>query len=990
MTPRLRDLLRVWRRSFRWIVVPLLALFAACGAEDGQPPKPGGSAGRAAGSGPESGAAGTGRAGRAGTAGESTGGAEAGAPGSGAPGSGSGGDPAGGQGEGAEAGSGGSNAGRGGSGASGSGGADSGDAGSGGDEPMSSPAASITIAGSDFALALGASVTLNAEARDAQGNVVSAPIAWRSSDTSVASVSAGRVTGTALGHAEITASADGVVSTPVVVWVNPAQTTGQALREAVAAGTLTEDEALVYRVFALFRDSRLPGEFWSTEAEDRHGDHQILFEVAQRFDSLPEALQEAVGPYLVPPAYAPASGSSSPSPKWSGDRVLARERPSFCSGVIDSGWLSEPTEHFRVWYLPQFPNDTFEAEWARTVGGHAEAAYQTLVTEQGFRPPVPDSGLCNGGDEKLDIYLATQSLGAYGLTTPTGNPAEDGTSSAYIHISPTVPVNEIRGTVAHEFMHVLQAAYQNLYTPSYQWTRDATATWAESVMDPGSSSYLDYGRSFLKRVHQPLFFPNHYCDSAEAGPECAEDPSASQKIYGSYLFFQFLEHRVGVGTVKSFFEAAEFDRESLNELSFVLAGQGGLTGIWGEFVRTLWNQDPIPAASSFRGWDGQAANLASRTGSDEVQTLTPAQSAASVPRVPSILAIDGSRLRNQPLNELSATYDHYRFGPGVRSVTFYNGFALKMGKTPFGVISGSGKTLDAGEQFMIYDTTAEEVKGREVWALKKIDGVWSAEDWSTLAFGVQCLDKASERLEELVLIFSNGNFTTARGSDFEANAAGPRGSERAAVVASSVPCWKYKGNYVAHLAYQSGGDTFDVTNTLDATFVGEPHLGRASTASGLGYVFLGWQFVTDVADTTMSSSFLGTMGSCNESVVRDGFVEYSGTQLGDGYSFESYLPIPGGVGQNRYSGRSSSFQWILEGCAGADKKMPAPAVLDFDLKFESLLGIEPVGATDMRLRGTELPGPPVDLGNYASSPDVVNNWCFEALREGDPEPTVCD
>jgi hypothetical protein len=967
----------------RWFVVPLLALFAACGA-DGEPSLPGtgGSGGATAGSGAKGGAAGAGRAGKGG---ENAGGTDAGTAGSDAGSGGSSGD-----GEGAAAGTGGANAGRGGTSASG--GTSAGDGGAGGDDPGGVPAASVAIVGGDFALALGAEVTLAAEARDAEGNVVAAEITWHSSDPSVASVSAGLVVGVGLGRAEITASADGVTSTAVVVWVNPAQSTGSAIRDAVTAGTLTEDEALVYRVFALFRDGRLPGEYWSTLPEDPDADHRLMLEVNARFDALSESQQQAIGTYLVPPAYAPRGRpDQSALLAISNPPTRLAARPADCSGVINSGWVNVDRDHFRIWYTPGVVA-RIDRAWAELVGDHAEAAYREFVTVRGFRAPVPDGGLCNGGDGRIDIYLPFYPIGARGLTTPI-DPFLGTTSSAYIEISPDVDLGDLRGVVAHEFMHVLQSAYPNVQTASYTWVGEGTATWAQAVVVPGSSTYLHFARQFLNRVHEPLFFPNHDCASSLAGAACTQNPSSQLKMYGSYLFFQYIEQRIGDGTIKNFFDIAAAYPESLQALNLVLAGQGGLTGIWAEFARTLWNRDPIAAGSSFRGWDGQTASLGTRTGFPEYQSL-PTAGIQALARVPSIVTNGGTRERTLPLNELSASFDHYTFDPEVRSVTFYNGFSLKMGKKPFSVNSSSGKTLDAGEQFIVYDTTEEEIKGREVWALIKIDGSWTLEDWSRYPFFVYCRDKASERLEELVLIFSNGNYTTARGTaagdDFAANAIGPRGDERAAVLASAAPCWKYKGKTEASLSYERAGDAFDVTNTLEASFIGEPHLGRATTTLGTGYVFLGYRFTNDIADTRMTSRFVGSFASCGNSAVRDGTAEYSGSELGKSYDFNSFLTIPDGSNQNRYSGRSGAFQWVLQECAGGDKRLSAPAIVDFDLNFESLLSVEAVGSTDAALRGTDQLGPVVDPGAYTNVPDVKNNWCFEALREGEPEPTTCD
>jgi alpha-tubulin suppressor-like RCC1 family protein len=85
-----------------------------------------------------------------------------------------------------------------------------------GDEPISPPApvpvASVTIASSTDSVLLGGRIELTAQALDQDGDpVLGRPVAWTTSDSTIATVSAGgRVTGLALGVVTITATIDGV------------------------------------------------------------------------------------------------------------------------------------------------------------------------------------------------------------------------------------------------------------------------------------------------------------------------------------------------------------------------------------------------------------------------------------------------------------------------------------------------------------------------------------------------------------------------------------------------------------------------------------------------------------------------------------------------------------------------------------------------------------------------------------------------------------
>jgi uncharacterized delta-60 repeat protein len=90
----------------------------------------------------------------------------------------------------------------------------------------SSPAvtiASIELTPSSASLKVGATTTLSATARDAQGQAVpNTTFNWKSSADTVATVTAGVVTGKAVGNAQITASAGGVTSATAGVTVTEA------------------------------------------------------------------------------------------------------------------------------------------------------------------------------------------------------------------------------------------------------------------------------------------------------------------------------------------------------------------------------------------------------------------------------------------------------------------------------------------------------------------------------------------------------------------------------------------------------------------------------------------------------------------------------------------------------------------------------------------------------------------------------------------------
>jgi len=163
------------------------------------------------------------------------------------------------------------------------------------------------------------------------------------------------------------------------------------------------------------------------------------------------------------------------------------------------------------------------------------------------------------------------------------------------------------------------------------------------------------------------------------------------------------------------------------------------------------------------------------------------------------------------IDELSVSYERFTFDDTVRSVTYYNGYTQLLSTTGWiinATVSGQTKSIDGGHAFVAYLATDDERKNRQVWALTKINGTWKSEDWTETGISAFCRDKSDERIEELILIYSNGNFSTTREDGFDANAAGKIGSQVSKLVASQMPCWKLKGQTNATLKYSDSLDSF--------------------------------------------------------------------------------------------------------------------------------------------------------------------------------------
>lgn len=85
----------------------------------------------------------------------------------------------------------------------------------------SKKAASVTVVPATASVAVAGSVQLNAEVRDAQGNLITKSVTWTSSSTAIATVSSGLVTGVSIGTVTITARVQNVAGTATVTVTPP-------------------------------------------------------------------------------------------------------------------------------------------------------------------------------------------------------------------------------------------------------------------------------------------------------------------------------------------------------------------------------------------------------------------------------------------------------------------------------------------------------------------------------------------------------------------------------------------------------------------------------------------------------------------------------------------------------------------------------------------------------------------------------------------------
>jgi hypothetical protein len=594
--------------------------------------------------------------------------------------------------------------------------------------------ASISLSPATSSVGVGQTQRFTAIAKDTNGNVLpGASLTWSSSDTTVASISEGTVTALAKGTTNITALGDAVTSNIAVLTVTdtPGEPSGPSsfdlIDEALAAGEIDQETALVYRVFATFKDARLPSQFRS-DTIPMEG--QDLLEVFSLLPNLSASAQATLEPFLIPPIYK-SSWLSVSAP----NSLRATSLSIRCGDELREDWYSvaRPNGRFRVWYSA---NDTSETYASVALNALEDEIYPKLIG-LGLKAPASDFiHDCNGGDEKLDVYLvpnfgAESVNNALGLAEPQ---CGSGTGvSSYLLAKDGMSEEQLKSTLAHEFMHAVQFEYRNIRClGNYRWLMEATATWAKDFVYPTNNLEHPYAPPFLETPEKSLDDPK------------TKDGKDYRK-YGAYLFFQFLTKTLGNDRIKAIFEASEHSVNSLDAVDSSIPG--GFKDQWWKFAKTLWNQAPIDTqANSFKQWD------------DMTQT-------------PDKRDIDGN-LNGAPearyeldtsWKHLSSRYYHFTFDdPNTRSLLFYNGF------------------------FEFARATGRTIKVHALW--KDEAGTWQEEDWSDYKYVGLCRDLKNQRASELVLIVSNVEKDAS--IDLGLN---PNLSPVPYLKRSNIGCYKYSG-----------------------------------------------------------------------------------------------------------------------------------------------------------------------------------------------------
>ena len=504
----------------------------------------------------------------------------------------------------------------------------------------------------------------------------------------------------------------------------------ELIAAALNAGTITYEESLRQRAFAIYGDPRVEPHFRSSVIDWEAG-RPLFAEIDQKEATLSKELLDDLAPFRARPNdpisifNRPRSGKTgarrADEVGWVRRVATGTPAQSKCTVIkkLAENWESElvPQTNVRAW-IPK----AYKSELGRYKGmvwevWRAFPAY--------FTYPLPDNGNpCDetNPDSAVDIYFVRGSTvdprsiecrtqpGLRECTTNSyeaGGMAQKTPSKSVGRYSGYALVNvedhtghQVYNLIAHELAHTSQFAYDAF---DYSWLFESTATWVEyKVMkalekEPGPYQFLTRGTRDLN----PLF------------PYLHDSLHAESFKYAAWLFFYSASIDLGDNVVKDVWEKARGpDRNGIFAVNEAIP----LIKHFARYAVRNWNRDLVPEQWRYR---------------NETRDKTfPTDPKPEPPAAVKVHRFDrpGTRELTEPVQSLAARYYTFTFADSIRTVTFQN---------------------------LLVDWP-----DAHIWAIQEVGGQWKEpEDWTKEKEKVLCRDIPDENVTKLILVMSNSHIT---------------------------------------------------------------------------------------------------------------------------------------------------------------------------------------------------------------------------------------
>lgn len=322
----------------------------------------------------------------------------------------------------------------------------------------------------------------------------------------------------------------------------PVEVGEDALTRALGSGRIDEAAYALERARSLFDLADVRARYGDVVRPDPRAATLILRDLVLRLGQLTPGQRAAARTILA----RPTDGNADPM----GDGYAVAEEAPVCTEhgcihyVASTDDAPDPTDVDPANGAPDFvdrASETLEEVWAAEVVAHRYRA-----------PKSDETSVNNGGDGRIDVYLANLGDdGLYGYCTTDDPNAEAGSGYGYYDFSaycvvdddyaefppPSNGVRGLRVTMAHEFFHAVQFAYD---AAEDAWFMESTAAWMEDeVYDriDDNRQYLPYGP--LGRPRIPL------------------DLNRGFAVYGSWIWPRFLSETADPDIVRRAWKRAD-------------------------------------------------------------------------------------------------------------------------------------------------------------------------------------------------------------------------------------------------------------------------------------------------------------------------------------------------------------------------------------------------------------------------------------------------
>jgi uncharacterized protein YjdB len=696
----------------------------------------------------------------------------------------------------------------------------------------------------------------------------SATPTWTSSDPAVATVdSTGEITAVAKGTATITATSGSQIATSSIrvfqsAGSHPDPSSEDLISRALTAGMITHEQALEYRVFALFGDPRLPAAY--DGAPSSGANHALLGEVRTEFPGLSVSAQNTLSPFFLAPIYT----ESALNPQAAGANAIAFKSGTRAPDVhaqigtgVNCNVAAGPSAYrrvsvttadnkftFNVFYFPAgggLDPDLAQAGLAQRI---ADAALDVYAKETALfdRFPLSDAGLsCNGGDGGIDLYLTQlRNLKLAGQTNSYLHPCSNTPSFIELNLlnpiffygmvspHPTDGASAIKAVLAHEFLHVLQFAMDRPERcDDDRWFDEATAEWAMDFVEPTFAVH-DIGApgledGILSKVSNSKrrsgdFLAQYLYSGHMRSIEKGEERNFG---YADYLFFQYVARSQGNNVIQRIYDAMSgpSGKTTLEAIEIVV----DTTATWPEFAKTLWNdvdQHVLDYWQHQDDYDFGLADVFANTGfldgaPSDLQPLEIDQKAKSEETFTLLdNALERSDSGDYEIPPRSIFYEQVKFtDPTVHTVTFSN------------PIAG-----DPDNHFV------------KVWVVRKVDGHWQApEDWTEQPVKAFCFDAKAERMEQMLVIVSNSEFQNQTQAPYKISLRAPM-----QIATTNVGCWHWEGT-IGVTTHEADGPVRVESADVSFDLAKSEAAGLPDAGLSLGYLVFGTN-ATSIAHYSIS------------------------------------------------------------------------------------------------------------------------------------------